>query len=401
MKDWGDTLKRLEKFKKYSAKTLAIHGGQSADPITGSVMAPIYQTSTYAQSDFAKPLGEFEYSRCQNPSRRILEDALALIEGGNFGLATSSGMGAISLVMSFLSAGDEIICGDDVYGGTYRYLSQVLSRYKIKAHFVDFSKIEEDENFLDQFDFNKVKMIWLETPTNPLLKIFDIEKITQYAKKKKCLVSVDNTFATPIFQNPLALGADFVVHSLTKYVGGHSDTVAGAVIVKDEDLAEKLYFEQKNVGPICPPFDSWLLTRSLKTLAVRMRAHEENAQKVAEYLEKSPHVEKVVYPGLENHPQHALAKKQMHGFGGMLSFYIKGDLEKTKAFVKNLKLVLLAESLGGVESLIEHPATMTHASIPKELREENGISDNLLRLSVGIESLDDILQDFEDALKPL
>ena len=398
MKIQGETKKRLKKFLGLGKQSLAIHGGQEPDPTTGSVMLPIYQTSTYAQKSPSIPIGEFEYSRTHNPTRRALEDCLALLEGGVYGLATSSGMSATQLVLGMLEPGDEVLCGDDVYGGTYRLLTTIAKRHGVKTKFVDFAQLEKKPKLLEQHGTKKTKLVWLETPTNPNLKIFDIKKIAQICKKNSWLLCVDNTFMSPFFQKPLSLGADIVMHSLTKYVGGHSDTVAGALVVSDDALAEKLYVDQNSVGAICPPFDAWMLLRSLKTLPVRMRAHAENALALAKWLENHPRIERVIYPGLKSHPQHGLAQKQMSGFGGMLSFVLKGDLAKAKKFLTSLKLITLAESLGGVESLIEHPATMTHASLPAGVRKELGILDGFIRLSVGLEDLEDLQKDLDQAL---
>ncbi len=394
----GNTQERIQKFKEFHQDTLAIHGGQTPDPITGAVMPPIYQTSTYAQREPAHPIGEFEYSRSHNPTRRTLEDCLALMEGGVYGLATCSGMSATQLVMGLLNPGDEVLCGDDVYGGTYRLLTTILKKNGIQSKFLNLVELEKNPKFLKENSSPKTKLVWLETPTNPLLKLFDIKKIAKICKENGWLLCVDNTFMSPVFQKPLELGADLVVHSLTKYVGGHSDTVAGAVVTSNEEIADQLYRDQNSVGYICSPFDSWLLLRSLKTLPIRMRAHEQNAMHIAEWFEKHPKIEKVIYPGLKSHPHHALAKDQMQGFGGMISFYIQGNMSDTKKFFSKLKLITLAESLGGVESLVNHPATMTHASIPVDVRAKLGISDTLIRLSVGIEELSDLKKDLEAAL---
>lgn len=391
MSHWGDTEKRLKDFLHLKAATLAIHGAQHPDPLTGAVMPPIYQTSTYAQRAPGEPFGEFEYSRTHNPTRRVLEDCLALLEGGTYGMATSSGMSAITLILSLLKAGDEILCCDDVYGGTYRILTKVMGALGIKCRFQDM--VGKDLELRPE-----TKMLWIETPTNPLLKVLNIEKLTTQARDHGALSVVDNTFMSPIFQNPLRLGADMVVHSLTKYVGGHSDTVAGAVITSDLSLAEKLYFNQNSMGLVCPPFDSWLLLRSIKTLPVRMKAHAKQALELAKFLSNHPKVEKVIYPGLESHPQHELAQKQMSGFGGMLSFYMKGNLTQSQKFLSSLKVFTLAESLGGVESLIEHPGIMTHASLPASYRKEIGIGDNFIRVSVGLEDIEDLKKDLDAAL---
>lgn len=401
MSHFGDPKKRLEKYRAWGVATNAIHGAQEPDPVTGSVMPPIYQTSTYAQTSPGKPIGEYEYSRTHNPTRRTFEDALALMEHGTYGLATSSGMSAITLMLSVLRPGDEVLCCDDVYGGTYRLFTRLLKENGLNFKFVDLTKCSSDPSELLKASTSKTKMLWIETPTNPLLKLIDIESLSAIAKKQGWITVVDNTFASPIFQTPLTLGADVVMHSLTKYVGGHSDTVAGALITNDSALAEKLYFNQNSYGLVMPPFDAWLLLRSLKTLPVRMRAHESNALKLAEALSGHPKVEKVIYPGLKNHPQHALAKKQMKGFGGMLSFYCKGGESEARKLLQSVKLFTLAESLGGVESLIEHPAIMTHASLPKETRQSLGIGDNFIRVSVGIEDFDDLWADLNGALSQI
>jgi cystathionine gamma-lyase len=399
MKIQGETKNRLKKFLNLKEKSLAIHGGQEPDPITGAVMPPIYQTSTYAQKAPAQPIGEFEYSRSHNPTRRSLEDCLALLEGGTYGLATSSGMSAIHLVLGLLSPGDEVLCGDDVYGGTYRILTTIAKRHGLKAKFLNFTELDKNPKLIEENSSKNTKLVWLETPTNPTLKVFDIQKIAAICKKNKWLLCVDNTFMTPVFQKPLSLGADLVIHSLTKYIGGHSDTVAGAIITNYSKLADQLYIDQNSVGSICPPFDSWLLLRSLKTLPVRMRAHQENALSLASWLENHPKIQKVIYPGLKSHPQHSLAKKQMLGFGGMLSFTLKGNLKTATKFFKKLQLFTLAESLGGVESLIEHPALMTHASLPVNVRKELGIEDTFIRMSVGLEDIEDLKKDLDQALR--
>jgi cystathionine gamma-lyase len=320
------------------------------------------------------------------------------MERGTYGLATSSGMSAVTLALSLLKSGDEVLCCDDVYGGTYRLFTKLLKDQGITFKFVDLTKYSENPKSLKDIASPNTKMVWIETPTNPLLKLIDIAKISEVCRKEGWISVVDNTFASPIFQQPLALGADIVMHSLTKYVGGHSDTVAGALITESKELADRLYFNQNSFGFVLPPFDSWLLLRSLKTLPLRMKAHEANAIKLAEALTKHPKVEKVIYPGLENHPQHKLACTQMSGFSGMLSFYCKGGELEARKVLQSTQLFTLAESLGGVESLIEHPAIMTHASVPKELREAAGIGDNFIRVSVGIEDFDDLWADLSDAL---
>ncbi len=390
----GDNKKRLEEFLGMKTATLAIHGAQKPDPVTGAVMPPIYQTSTYAQRAPGEPIGEYEYSRSHNPTRRSLEDCVALIEGGTYGFACSSGMSSIGLVMSLLKSGDGVLCCDDVYGGTYRLFSKILSNMNMDFRFLDFSDLNRVEAAVQK----NTRILWVETPTNPLLKIIDIEGCAKIAKKFGLILVVDNTFASPIFQAPLDLGADIVMHSMTKYLNGHSDVVAGALVTRRDDLAERLYFNQNSMGSILPPFDAWLVLRSLKTLPIRMAAHQKAAMELAQWMEKHPKVERVIYPGLPSHPQHELARRQMKGFSGMMSFYVKGGLEETVKVLKKVKIFTLAESLGGVESLIEHPAIMTHASVPKEIRTANGISDNFIRISVGLEDLEDLKSDLDQAL---
>jgi cystathionine gamma-lyase len=392
---YGYPKERLKAFQGLGFSSRAIHGGQIPDPTTGAVIPPIYQTSTYAQIEAGKTIGGYEYSRSHNPTRRVLEDALALLEGGTYGLAMSSGMAAISLILTLFKTSDEIICCDDVYGGTYRLFTKVLGPQGYKFKFVDLS----DESQIQGAITASTKLVWVETPTNPLLKLIDIKKVSERAHAVGAKVVVDNTFMSPYFQKPLSLGADIVIHSLTKYLNGHSDVVGGCVVTNDDALAEKLYFAQNSIGSILGPFDSWLVLRSLKTLPVRMKAHQENAMALAKYLNEHPCVAKVIYPGLPSHPQHALAKEQMSGFGGMLSFYVKGQLKEAESVLKKVKLFTLAESLGGVESLIEHPAIMTHSSVPKEIREKNGITDTFLRVSVGLEDLEDLKRDLDNALK--
>jgi cystathionine gamma-lyase len=378
--------------KTLNIKTRVIHAGGHPDKETGAVMPPIYQTSTYAQSSPGVHKG-YEYTRSHNPTRTRLEECLASIEQGKFALATSSGMAAEMLVMHALEPRSTILCGDDVYGGTYRLFTTVFN----KLHnfiFIDTTDLKNVESAIKK---HKPALIWLETPTNPLLKISDIKKISLLAKKNKALTIVDNTFMSPYFQNPLVLGADLVMHSMTKYLNGHSDVVGGCLILNDEILYKKLWVLQNSIGPSQSPFDSWLVLRGLKTLSVRMEAHQANAIKIANWLEKHPKVEKVIYPGLKSHPQYSIAKAQMSGFGGMITFFIKGGLKESNSFLKKVKIFTLAESLGGVESLIEHPAIMTHASIPKKVREELGIQDNLIRLSVGIEDCEDLINDLSQA----
>ncbi len=374
--------------------TKVIHGGQQHDPSTGAVMPPIYQTSTYAQSTPGGHKG-YEYSRTGNPTRTALENALASIENGKFGLAFGSGLAAIDAVIKTLKPGDEVISTNDLYGGTYRIFTKIFEQYNIVFHFVGMDSIA---NVTAKINTN-TKLIWAETPTNPMLNIIDIKALADVAKKHNILFGVDNTFASPYLQNPLDLGADLVMHSVTKYLGGHSDVVMGALVVKDKDLADKLYFIQNASGAVCGPMDSFLVLRGLKTLSVRMQRHCENGRAVAEYLQSHPKIEKVYWPGFESHPNHAIAKKQMRDFGGMVSFTTKGNNYKAAiSIVENLKVFTLAESLGGVESLSGHPASMTHASIPKEEREKTGVVDSLIRLSVGIEDKDDLIADLKQAL---
>ncbi|MBI5176152.1 MAG: cystathionine gamma-synthase [Candidatus Melainabacteria bacterium] len=376
---------------KFSTK--AIHAGQDPDPTTGAIITPIFQTSTYVQEGLNKHKG-FEYARTQNPTRSALEECLAALEGGKYALSFGSGLAAEGNIMNLLSAGDHVICGDDVYGGTYRLFEKVWKRYGLTFTFVDASDVAKVKAAIKP----ETKMIWVETPTNPLLRLCDLKAIAALAKEHKLISVVDNTFASPYLQNPLKLGADVVVHSVTKYLGGHSDVVGGAVITSDDKLYETLKFHQNAVGAVPGPFDCWLVLRGLKTLAVRMEAHQKNAMAVAKYLEKHPAIEKVMYPGLESHPQHKLAKEQMNGFGGMVSFVLKGGLESARQFLGTTKLFALAESLGGVESLVCHPVSMTHGSIPKEERDARGVVDALVRLSVGIEDVDDLIQDLEAGL---
>lgn len=374
--------------------TKVIHGGQQHEPSTGAVMPPIFQTSTYAQSSPGKHKG-YEYSRTANPTRTALENSLASIENGQFGLAFGSGLASMDAVIKLLSPGDEVISTNDLYGGSYRIFTKIFQKYGIKFHFVgmqDVKAIEEKINV-------NTKLIWVETPTNPMMNIIDIQAVSEIAKKHKVLLAVDNTFATPYLQQPLDLGADIVMHSATKYLGGHSDVVMGALVVKDKELADKLYFIQNASGAVCGPMDSFLVLRGIKTLALRMQRHCENGKAVAEYLKTNPNVDKVYWPGFENHPNHQIAKKQMKDFGGMISFTIKGnDFDKTIQTLEKLRVFTLAESLGGVESLVGHPASMTHASIPKEEREKTGVVDSLIRLSVGIEDAEDLIADLKQAL---
>ena len=370
--------------------SLLIHGGIRTDEKTGAVNVPIYQTSTYKQSKFGENTG-YEYSRTGNPTREALEKLIADIEGGTRGFAFASGLAAISAVLSLFKSGDKILITNNLYGGTFRILNQVFSNFNIKYEIVD------DFDKLDKQIKDDVKAVFIETPTNPLLDVIDIKKVSSIAKSKGILTIVDNTFMSPYLQNPLLLGADIVVHSATKYLGGHSDLVAGLAIVKDEELGEKLHFIQNATGGILQPFDSFLLIRGIKTLSVRMDRHEENARFIADKLSRSTNIKKVYYTGLKNHPGHEIQKSQASGFGGVISFVLNDNLN-FKRFVEGLELITFGESLGGVESLACHPASMTHATLPKELRERIGITDNLIRISVGIEDKEDILKDIQKAL---
>lgn len=376
--------------------TRVIHVGGYPDKETGAIMPPIYQTSTYVQSSPGKHKG-YEYTRSHNPTRTRLEECLASLEEAKYSLVASSGMAIVTLILHALPEGSNILCGDDVYGGTYRILTTVFNKIH-NIHFIDTTDASAVELAMKEY---KPKLIWLESPTNPLLRITDIKKVTDLSKKHKVLSVVDNTFMSSYFQKPLTLGADIVMHSLTKYMNGHSDVVGGCMMTNNNSFYDKCWTLQNSLGPSQAPFDSWLVLRGLKTLAIRMEAHQKNAFKIAKYLEGHSLVEKVVYPGLKSHPQHKIAKKQMTGFGGMITFFLKGDIKKSKKFLENVKLFALAESLGGVESLIEHPAIMTHHSIPKKVRDELGISDNLIRLSVGIEDCDDLIDDLEAAFKTI
>jgi len=373
--------------------TRAIHAGQEPDPTTGAINIPIYQTSTYVQEEIGKHKG-YEYARTGNPTRTALEACLASLEGAKYGLCFGSGLGASMNIMHLLSQGDHVVCGDDVYGGTFRLFDKVLGRFGVTFSWVD----ARDPKNIEKAITPQTKMVWLETPTNPLLQIVDIKAIADIAKSKKLITVVDNTFASPYLQNPIALGADVVVHSATKYLGGHSDVVGGAILTSNDELYEKLKFHQNAVGSVPGPMDCYLVLRGVKTLAVRMEAHQKNAMAIAKFLENKPQIERIIYPGLTDHPQHELAKKQMSGFGAMVTIVVKGGLENANKFASSTKLFALAESLGGVESLICHPVSMTHGSIPKDVREARGIVDGLVRLSVGIEDTDDLLADVEQAL---
>lgn len=372
--------------------TRAIHAGQTPDPTTGAIMTPVYMTSTYVQESPGVHKG-WEYSRTHNPTRKAYENCLANLEGGKFGFAFASGCAATTTILHLIKGGEHVIAMDDMYGGTFRLFDKVLRHDGMEFTFTDLTKVENFEKAIKP----NTKLVWLETPTNPTLKLVDIKKIAAIAKAKGILVAVDNTFMSPYFQRPLELGADIVVHSATKYIGGHSDVVGGIAVTSRQDLAEKLQFLSNSMGGVQGPFDSFMCLRSLKTLPLRMKAHQENAMAIARFLESHPKVEKVIYPGLESHPQHALAREQMHGFGGMITFYIKGGLESARTFLENVNVFALAESLGGVESLIEHPAIMTHASVPPENRKALGIDDSLIRLSVGIEDINDLLTDLKSA----
>jgi len=376
--------------------TKAIHAGQEPDPTTGAVMTPIYQTSTYWQAAPGKHKG-YEYSRGTNPTRKALEDCLAALENAKYGLAFSSGMGATDAVMKLLQPGDEVITGNDLYGGSYRIFTKIFANYGIKYHFIDWSNPENINNYINE----KTKMVWIETPTNPTMQVVDIKAVAKIAKAHNLLMVVDNTFASPYLQNPIDLGADLVMHSVTKYIGGHSDVVMGALMMNDEDLYKKLWFIYNSCGATPGPMDSFLVLRGIKTLHLRMKAHCENGRAVAEFVKNHPKIAHVYWPGFTDHPNHHVAKEQMRDFGGMISIVLKdADLEETFRVASKFKLFSLAESLGGVESLVNHPATMTHASIPKETREAAGVVDNLLRLSVGVEDIEDLLEDLKQALSP-
>ncbi|HET9279741.1 MAG TPA: cystathionine gamma-synthase [Flavitalea sp.] len=377
--------------------TKLIHAGIEPDPSTGAIMTPIYQTSTYVQSAPGKHKG-YEYARSQNPTRKALEDALAIIENGKYGLAFSSGVAATDAVIKLLKPGDEVIAANDMYGGTYRLFTKVFEKFGLKFHYVNMQRAENIRQYINQ----NTKLIWTETPTNPLINIVDIEAIAAIAKQHSILLAVDNTFASPYLQNPLDLGADIVMHSSTKYLGGHSDVIQGALMMNDPDLREQLYFLQKSCGAVPGPMDCFLVLRGLKTLHLRMDRHCSNGEAMAHFLRTHSKIGKVYWCGFEDHPGYIVAKKQMRGFGGMLSFTLKDEsMEATNKVLSGTKLFALAESLGGVESLINHPATMTHASIPREERIKNGLSDSLIRLSVGLEDIDDLVEDLKQALEKL
>lgn len=380
--------------RKRGFATRGIHAGQSPDPSTGAIMTPIYQTSTYVQSAPGEHQG-FEYTRSHNPTRFAYEDCIADLESGSRGFAFASGMAATSTILELLDSGDHVVAMDDLYGGTFRLFHRVRERSAgLKFDFVDLS----DPANLEKAIRPETKMVWVETPTNPMLKLVDLEAIAKIARAKGLILVCDNTFASPWAQRPLEYGFDIVIHSATKYIAGHSDMVGGVAVVNDEKLGEDMAFLQNSIGAVQGPFDSFIALRSLKTLAIRMERHNENALAVAEFLDKHAGVETVIYPGLASHPQYELARRQMKGAGGIISVRIKGGLDGAKRFLKKLEIFALAESLGGVESLVNHPAIMTHASVPKERRDELGISDNLVRLSVGIEDIDDLIADLEQAL---
>lgn len=375
-------------------ETRAIHAGQAPEPVTGAVVVPIFQTSTYAQEALGKPRQGYEYSRTGNPTRHALETCIAALEGGQWGLSFGSGMATTNNCMYLLRPGDHVVVSDDVYGGTYRYFARVMAEYGLQYDFVDLSQPGRLEAALK----DNTRMVWVESPTNPMLKLTDIAAVARVTKPRKILLVVDNTFMSPYFQKPLSLGADIVVHSSTKYLGGHSDVVNGCMVGNDPEVYSKMQFHQNAVGAVPGPMDCWLVLRGLKTLAVRMERHQQNALALARWLEQHAGVARVHYPGLPSHPQHEIAKRQMSGFGGMVSFEIRGGLASSRRLLESVQIFLLAESLGGVESLIELPAIMTHASLPAERRAALGISDGLIRISVGLESLADLQGDLESAL---
>jgi cystathionine gamma-lyase/cystathionine beta-lyase len=376
-------------------ETIAIHAGERPDRAFGAISVPIYQTSTFAFEDVGKTKG-YDYSRTANPTRKVLEDTIAQLEGGKAGFAFATGMAAETTVMHLLKAGDHVISGDDVYGGTYRLFQNVMCDFGLEFTFLRMDSREAIEQAVKP----NTKMLWLETPSNPLLNIVDIEMAVDVAKKHKLLTAIDNTFATPYFLRPIEYGVDIVVHSTTKYLNGHCDVVGGAVVTTTDELTERVQFLLNAMGTCASPFDCWLVLRGIETLPVRMRQHEENAIAVANYLRGQAAVNRVFYPGLDSHPGHEIARRQMRGFGGMVSFELSGGIEAVSGFLKRIKVFSLAESLGGVASLAEHPATMSHASIPKEFREKVGITEGLVRLSVGLENIDDLIEDLHQALEP-
>ena len=373
--------------------TKVVQAGITPDPTTGAILPPLYQTATYVLEEVGKDKG-FDYTRSSNPTRQVMEEILAVLDGGKFGIAFASGMSAVDSCMRLLKAGDHVICSDDVYGGVSRHFNQILVNYDLHFTYVDSSNSANIENAIQ----SNTKLIWIETPTNPLLKITDLEAVGNIAKKHNILFGVDSTFATPVFLRPLEFGADLVMHSTTKYLSGHNQLIGGVVITNREDLFDKLKFVQKSIGAVPGPFDCWLTILGIKTLDLRMKKHDSNAQTVAEYLEAHPKVLSVTYPGLPSHPAHETAKKQMSGFSGMISFELTGGISAGKIVMNSVKLAKLAESLGAVETMITHPATMTHADVPKDEREARGLTDGLVRLSVGIENPDDIIADLEQAL---
>jgi cystathionine gamma-lyase len=384
----------MEDYSKMKFGTRAIHAGADPDPTTGAIMTPIYQTSTYTQEYPGKHKG-YAYARGKNPTREALQKNIAALEGGKHCLCFSSGMGAIDAIIKLLRPGDEVITGDDLYGGSYRMFTKVFAHFGIRFHFINMTDVSNVERYVNA----KTKLIWLETPTNPTMQIVDIAACSKIAKQHKLLLAVDNTFASPYLQNPLQLGADIVMHSVTKYLGGHSDVVMGALVVNDTVIFEQLAFIHNSCGATPGPMDSFLVMRGIKTLHLRMERHCSNGRKVAEYLKSHPKIDRIYWPGFTDHPNHHIAKKQMRDFGGMISFTLKDNsIENTFKLASSFKVFSLAESLGGVESLINHPATMTHASIPKEEREKVGVADSLLRLSVGVEDIDDLLDDLKQAL---
>jgi len=373
--------------------TKVVQAGITPDPTTGAILPPLYQTATYVLEEVGKDKG-FDYTRSSNPTRQVMEEILAILDGGKFGIAFASGMSAVDSCMRLLKAGDHVICSDDVYGGVSRHFNQILVNYDLHFSYVDSSNSANIENAIQ----SNTKLIWIETPTNPLLKITDLEAVGNIAKKHNILFGVDSTFATPVFLRPLEFGADLVMHSTTKYLSGHNQLIGGVVITNREDLFDQLKFVQKSIGAVPGPFDCWLTILGIKTLDLRMKKHDSNAQTVAEYLEAHPKVSSVTYPGLPSHPAHETAKKQMSGFSGMISFELTGGISAGKIVMNSVKLAKLAESLGAVETMITHPATMTHADVPKDEREARGLTDGLVRLSVGIENPDDIIADLEQAL---
>lgn len=387
-------LNRNSMDKKLRFDTLAIHGGQAPDKAYGAVMPPIYQTSTFAQASPGEHQG-YEYSRSGNPTRAALERSLASIENGSYGLAFASGLSAMDAVMKLLKPGDEVLSTNDLYGGSYRLFRQIFEPLGIRFTFTGMGDVKTLEPMIGE----RTRLIWVETPTNPMMNVIDIAAIARLAKSKDILLAVDNTFATPYVQQPLELGADIVMHSATKYLGGHSDVVVGALVVRDPELAKRLYFIQNASGAVCGPMDSYLVLRGIKTLHLRMQRHCENGESIAHYLAGQPGIEKVYWPGFPTHPNHDIAREQMKAFGGMISFIPEGgSYERAVEIVKKLKVFTLAESLGGVESLVGHPASMTHASIPREEREKSGVTDGLIRLSVGIEDIEDLKEDLQQAI---